>query len=84
MPEQKGARDSSPPQQPQPLPNPVARPVPALSQSSQLPEKATISVKKDVRITNDEQAPKPAYTESEIKACSLEARARGEECEACQ
>ena len=40
-------------------------------------EKATISVKKDVRITTE--APEP-----EIKACSLEARARGEECEACQ
>ena len=47
-------------------------------------EKATISVKKDVRITTEEQAPKPTYSESEIKACSLEARARGEECEACQ
>ena len=44
-------------------------------------EKATISVKKDVRITTDEVK---VYTEAEVRACSLEARARGEECEACQ
>ena len=44
-------------------------------------EKATISVKKDVRITTEEVK---VYTEAEAQACSLEARARGEECEACQ
>ena len=47
-------------------------------------EKATISVKKDVRITSEEAAPKATYTEADIKICSIEARARGEECEACQ
>ncbi|MES2468999.1 MAG: ribonucleoside-diphosphate reductase subunit alpha [Verrucomicrobiota bacterium] len=44
-------------------------------------EKATISVKKDVRITTDEVK---VYTEAEVQACSLEARRNGEICEACQ
>ncbi len=33
------------------------------------------------RITTEEVK---VYTEAEVRACSLEARARGEECEACQ
>ena len=44
-------------------------------------EKATISVKKDVRITADEIK---IYSEAEIQACSIEARRNGVECEACQ
>ncbi|MEM7791950.1 MAG: ribonucleoside-diphosphate reductase subunit alpha, partial [Verrucomicrobiota bacterium] len=51
-------------------------------------EKATVSVKKEVRGRagqNDDNAmPKKEYTEAEVKACSLEAMANGEECEACQ
>ncbi len=56
-------------------------------------EKATVSVKKEVRgVTGDAgradvaaaAAAKKTYTEAEKKACSLEARRNGEECEACQ
>ncbi|MCH8540593.1 MAG: ribonucleoside-diphosphate reductase subunit alpha [Opitutales bacterium] len=43
-------------------------------------EKATVSVKKEVR---HGKGPK-IYTEAEKKACSLEAMQNGEECEACQ
>ncbi|MEM0967416.1 MAG: ribonucleoside-diphosphate reductase subunit alpha [Verrucomicrobiota bacterium] len=43
-------------------------------------EKATVSVKKEVR----GHAGKKEYTEEEVKACSLEAMRNGEECEACQ
>ncbi|MCC5805078.1 MAG: ribonucleoside-diphosphate reductase subunit alpha [Opitutales bacterium] len=39
-------------------------------------EKATVSIKAE--------QPKRVYTEAEKQACSLEARMRGEECEACQ
>ena len=45
-------------------------------------EKATISVKKDVRITTEETV--KVYTEAEVQACFLEARRNGEICEACQ
>ena len=44
-------------------------------------EKATISVKKEVRITTEEVK---VYTEAEVQTCSLEARRNGEICEACQ
>jgi ribonucleoside-diphosphate reductase alpha chain len=51
-------------------------------------EKATIDVKKEQRGHMASQtattAAANAYTEAEIKACTLEARMRGEECEACQ
>jgi ribonucleoside-diphosphate reductase alpha chain len=51
-------------------------------------EKATTSVKKEVRgrAGQAEAAPaaKKEYTAEEVKACSLEAMMRGEECEACQ
>jgi ribonucleoside-diphosphate reductase alpha chain len=51
-------------------------------------EKATIDVKKEQRGHMASQtattAAAKAYTEAEIKACTLEARMRGEECEACQ
>lgn len=51
-------------------------------------EKATTSVKKEVRgragVATNDAAPKKEYTEAEVKACSLEAMMRGEECEACQ
>jgi len=51
-------------------------------------EKATTSVKKEVRgiagRTEDVAEPKKEYTEEEIKQCSLDALANGEECEACQ
>jgi len=41
-------------------------------------EKATVSIKQ-------EKAPsKKEFTDAEIKACSIEAMMRGEECEACQ
>jgi len=43
-------------------------------------EKATVSVKKEVR----GHAGKKEFTEEEVKACSLEAAMNGEECEACQ
>ena len=49
-------------------------------------EKATVSVNKEVR-GRAGQADAPAkkeYTAEEVKACSLEAMMRGEECEACQ
>ncbi len=42
-------------------------------------EKATVSVKKDVK-----DVVKGEYTEEEQQACSLEAMQNGEECEACQ
>ncbi|MFM1852324.1 MAG: hypothetical protein RIS54_2008 [Verrucomicrobiota bacterium] len=56
-------------------------------------EKATVSVKKEVRghagssaatPSNAEGEGKKVYTEAEKKACSIEAMRRGEECEACQ
>ena len=54
-------------------------------------EKATVSVKKEVRgaagETKAETATRDAkkvYTEAEKKACSIEAMRNGEECEACQ
>lgn len=50
-------------------------------------EKATVSVKKEVRGVagqNAEGAAKKEYTEAEVKACSLEAMMNGGECEACQ
>jgi ribonucleoside-diphosphate reductase alpha chain len=51
-------------------------------------EKATTSVKKEVRGRAGQTAAAPAakkeYTEAEVKACSLEAMMNGEECEACQ
>ncbi|MGJ8640300.1 MAG: hypothetical protein ACSHYA_13005 [Opitutaceae bacterium] len=48
-------------------------------------EKATTSVKKEVRgRAGQTDAPKKDYTPEEVKACSLEAMMRGEECEACQ
>ncbi|HEX2749177.1 MAG TPA: ribonucleoside-diphosphate reductase subunit alpha [Verrucomicrobiales bacterium] len=48
-------------------------------------EKATVNVKKKVRIVGDEpQASTEEYTEEEKQACSLEARRLGIECEACQ
>ena len=46
-------------------------------------EKATISVKKDVRITNEAIPETTTFTPEQI-ACSLEARRNGTECEACQ
>jgi len=48
-------------------------------------EKATTSVKKEVRgRAGQADAPKKEFTESEKKACSIEAMMNGEECEACQ
>ncbi|WP_309387155.1 ribonucleoside-diphosphate reductase subunit alpha [Cerasicoccus frondis] len=53
-------------------------------------EKATVSVKKEVRGVAgksdeaDAEAPKKTYTEEEVKACSLDALMNGGECEACQ
>jgi ribonucleoside-diphosphate reductase alpha chain len=51
-------------------------------------EKATTSVKKDVRgiagQTTENTAPKKEYSEAEKKACSIDAMMNGEECEACQ
>ena len=54
-------------------------------------EKATVSAKKEMRgrIADDSTPPMPAapkrtYSAEEKAACSLEARRRGEECEACQ
>ena len=56
-------------------------------------EKATVDLEKEKRgiiaqsptASADPDAPvKKQYTEAEVKACSLEARMRGEECEACQ
>lgn len=48
-------------------------------------EKATVSVKKEVRGRAGETASaKKEYTEAEVKACSLEAMMNGGECEACQ
>ncbi|NQY31586.1 MAG: ribonucleoside-diphosphate reductase subunit alpha [Coraliomargarita sp.] len=49
-------------------------------------EKATVSVKKEVRgvSQSSEAASKKEYTEAEVKACSLEAMMNGGECEACQ
>ena len=48
-------------------------------------EKATVSVNKEVRgRAGQADAPKKEYTPEEVKACSLEAMMRGEECEACQ
>ena len=42
-------------------------------------EKATVSVKKDVK-----DVVKGQYTEEEQQACSIEAMQNGEDCEACQ
>jgi ribonucleoside-diphosphate reductase alpha chain len=52
-------------------------------------EKATTSVKKEVRgragvATNDPAPAKKEYSEAEKKACSIDAMMNGEECEACQ
>ncbi len=52
-------------------------------------EKATVSVKKEMRgrVGEATQAPeseKPQFTAAEKKACSIEAMMNGEECEACQ
>ncbi|MGB0416805.1 MAG: ribonucleoside-diphosphate reductase subunit alpha, partial [Coraliomargarita sp.] len=49
-------------------------------------EKATVSVKKEVRgvAAQAEEASNKQYTEAEVKACSLEAMMNGGECEACQ
>ena len=51
-------------------------------------EKATVYVKKETRgVVNTEEVPEkdgPAYTEEEVKACSIEAMLNGGECEACQ
>ncbi|MFT4901965.1 MAG: ribonucleoside-diphosphate reductase alpha chain [Lentimonas sp.] len=51
-------------------------------------EKATVSVKKEMRgrvgQTDVEAAPKKEFTAAEKKACSIEAMMNGEECEACQ
>ena len=46
-------------------------------------EKATISVKKDVRITNEAIPETTTFTPEQI-ACSLEARRNGTECEVCK
>ena len=51
-------------------------------------EKATVSVKKEVRglagQTEGTSSEKKEYTDAEVKACSLDAMMNGEECEACQ
>ena len=51
-------------------------------------EKATVSVKKEVRgragAADESAGSKKEYTTEEVKACSIEAMMRGEECEACQ
>lgn len=49
-------------------------------------EKATVTVKKEMRISGDDEAPAPVrhYSEGETLSCSLEARRRGVECESCQ
>ncbi len=51
-------------------------------------EKATTSVKKDVRgiagQTTEKTDPKKEYSEAEKNACSIDAMMNGEECEACQ
>ena len=53
-------------------------------------EKATVSVKKEVRgragaaAAEGSAASKKEYSPEEVKTCSLEAMMRGEECEACQ
>ena len=55
-------------------------------------EKATVDLEKEKRgiiaqspAASEADLPaKKQYTEAEVKACSLEARMRGEECEACQ
>ena len=52
-------------------------------------EKATVSVKKEVRgragaAGEGSAASKKEYSPEEVKTCSLEAMMRGEECEACQ
>ncbi|ADE54497.1 ribonucleoside-diphosphate reductase subunit alpha [Coraliomargarita akajimensis] len=48
-------------------------------------EKATVSVKKEVRGRAGDATPaKKEYTDAEVKACSLEAMMNGGECEACQ
>ncbi len=46
-------------------------------------EKATINVKKEVRITTEEAKPR-VFTAEETLACSIEAMRNGEVCEACQ
>jgi ribonucleoside-diphosphate reductase alpha chain len=47
-------------------------------------EKATLNLKKEVRGMVGGEPAKPEFTAEEKQACSLAARARGEECEACQ
>ena len=51
-------------------------------------EKATVSVKKEVRgragQAEGTSSEKREYTDAEVKACSLDAMMNGEECEACQ
>ena len=50
-------------------------------------EKATITVKKDVRISGEDESAASAageFSAEEKLACSLEARRLGVECEACQ
>ena len=48
-------------------------------------EKSTVSSKKEVRISGDNDAEgKKEYSEEEVKACSIDAMMNGEECEACQ
>ena len=51
-------------------------------------EKATVSVKKEVRgragQTEGTSSEKKEYSDAEVKACSLDAMMNGEECEACQ
>ncbi len=52
-------------------------------------EKATVAVKKEIRVTRSTEqsmagTSPQTYTDSEKKACSIEAMLNGEECEACQ
>jgi ribonucleoside-diphosphate reductase alpha chain len=50
-------------------------------------EKATVTVKKEVRIKNQDAVAQPTnrvYTEEEKRACSIDAMMNGEACEACQ
>ena len=49
-------------------------------------EKATVSVKKEMRsvVSSSNEDVKKEYTDTEVKACSLEAMLNGGECEACQ
>jgi ribonucleoside-diphosphate reductase alpha chain len=55
------------------------------SQAASSIEKATLSVKKDIRGAIAENLPaRKTYTEAEKTACSIEAMRNGETCEACQ